>query len=94
MTLTGWCDRVASLLNLSDYDSQEKILTASKLLSSSCKQSFQSLTPRLQELSIEYSELCTKEKSEDPTSDLYFCSLHNLVADILNSLQRTHKVEL
>ncbi|XP_014787422.1 nucleotide exchange factor SIL1 [Octopus bimaculoides] len=94
MTLTGWCDRVASLLNLSDYDSQEKILTASKLLTSSCNQSFQPLTPRLHELSFEYSGLCTKEKNEDPTSDLYFCSLHNLVTDVLNSLQQTHKVEL
>lgn len=95
ITLTGWCDRVATLLNLSDYDSQEKILTASKLLSSSCHQSFQQLLPRLQELSLEYSGLCTKEKNEDPTSDLYFCSLHNLATDVLTSLQQTsHKVEL
>ncbi|GAB1599501.1 nucleotide exchange factor SIL1-like [Argonauta hians] len=91
MTEAGWCDRVAGLLHLQDYDSQEKVLTASNLIMSTCRPVFRPWVTSLRELRTNYAAQCSEEQQEGDTEQ-YFCNLHSLAHKVLTSL--THKVEL
>ena len=81
----GWCDLVATLLDVDEHDSREKVIAAMKTLADYCKSSFVKSQSRLGRLKAEYEKLSAEEKLEGDGDD-YFQVLHKTVSSVLSRI--------
>ena len=95
MVETGWCDKVKSLLELQDYDTQEKVLTTMNQIAAGCRTSFKTISSQLEQLESKYNRLCEEDKTDANSDEVddFFCSLSSSVSNILLTL-RNIKEEL
>lgn len=77
----GWCDRIPSLLQLSDHDSREHVLTAMQTLVDSCKPKFRQSRDKLDKLKLEYVQLAHEEDDGD-----YFRNLVSVIDKLLQNV--------
>lgn len=90
MVETGWCEKVTSLLELQDYDTQEKVLATMNEFAAVCRPSFKLIAPQLKRLETKYDNLCEEDKNannSDDDVDEFFCTLSQSVSLILLKLE-------
>lgn len=89
MVETGWCNKVKSLLQLQDYDTQEKVLATMNQIADVCRSSFKSVDSQLKQLESKYHHLCEEDKANGDSSEdnEFFCTLSKSVSNILFTLE-------
>lgn len=77
----GWCQKVPTLLQLSDHDSREHVLAAMQTLVDSCKQNFKQSHETLNGLRTEYVQLAREEDDGD-----YFKNLLTVIDGLIQDV--------
>lgn len=83
----GWCEKIPTLLQMSDHDSRENILVTMQTLVDTCKQNFAQSRDKLNSLRTEYFELSRDEDDGD-----YFTNLLSVIDRIIQNLGRKEEL--
>ena len=89
----GWCDLIPKLLDFSDHDTREKVLSAMSTLKDHCKRNFYPALPTLHKLKIEYTKLA-EEDEKSGEDDGYFSELLVSINHLLDQINSSSPGEL
>ncbi|XP_060571318.1 nucleotide exchange factor SIL1-like [Ruditapes philippinarum] len=83
----GWCEKIPTLLQVSDHDSREHVLNAMKTLVNSCRNNFIQTSITLHSLRTEYIELALEEDDGD-----YFSNMVTLIDSLIQDIKRKEEL--
>ena len=79
----GWCEKIPTLLQVSDHDGREHVLNTMKTLVNSCKNNFIPSSNTLHNLRTEYIELTLEEEDDN-----YFSNMVTLIDGLIKDIGR------